>query len=108
MLPGSDTGDAAPAPEPADDGRPGVRSVRRAAVLLLAALGVLAAGGAFVEDAGASWSALYLRDGLAAGAVTAGLGFVVAADGDDAGPADRRLGSSTGSASGGSPGSAAR
>jgi MFS family permease len=37
---------------------------------------VLAACGAFVEDAGASWSALYLRDGLAAGAVTAGLGFV--------------------------------
>jgi MFS family permease len=77
MLPGADTADTADAaPDPVDDGRPGPRSVRRTAVLLLAALGVLAACGAFVEDAGASWSALYLRDGLAAGAVTAGLGFV--------------------------------
>jgi MFS family permease len=42
----------------------------------MAALGVLAACGAFVEDAGASWSALYLRDELAAGAAAAGLGFV--------------------------------
>ena len=42
----------------------------------MTALGVLAACGAFVEDAGASWSALYLRDELAAGAATAGLGFV--------------------------------
>jgi MFS family permease len=45
-------------------------------VLALAALGVLATCGAFVEDAGASWSALYLRTELAAGAATAGLGFV--------------------------------
>jgi MFS family permease len=37
---------------------------------------VLAACGAFVEDAGASWSALYLRTELDAGAATAGLGFV--------------------------------
>ena len=42
----------------------------------MAALGVLAACGAFVEDAGGSWSALYLRDELAAGAAAAGLGFV--------------------------------
>jgi MFS family permease len=79
MLPGPDTEDtaaAAPDAEPADDVTSRPRSTRRAAVLLLAALGVLAACGAFVEDAGASWSALYLRDGLAAGAVTAGLGFV--------------------------------
>jgi MFS family permease len=80
MLPGPDTEDtgapdAEPA-EPADDPTARPRSARRTAVLLLAALGVLAACGAFVEDAGASWSALYLRDGLAAGAVTAGLGFV--------------------------------
>jgi MFS family permease len=37
---------------------------------------VLAVCGAFVEDAGASWSALYLRTELAAGAAVAGLGFV--------------------------------
>ena len=42
----------------------------------LAVLGVLAACGAFVEDAGASWSALYLRTELDAGPATAGLGFV--------------------------------
>ena len=42
----------------------------------MAALGVLAACGAFVEDAGASWSALYLRNDLLAGAAVAGLGFV--------------------------------
>ena len=48
----------------------------RAAALPLAALGLLGVFGAFVEDAGASWSALYLRNELAAGAATAGLGFV--------------------------------
>jgi MFS family permease len=32
--------------------------------------------GAFVEDAGASWSALYLRNELGTGAAAAGLGFV--------------------------------
>jgi MFS family permease len=42
----------------------------------MAALGVLAACGAFVEDAGSSWSALYLRDELDAGPAVAGLGFV--------------------------------
>jgi MFS family permease len=39
-------------------------------------LGVLAACGAFVEDAGSSWSALYLRSELGAEAAVAGLGFV--------------------------------
>ena len=42
----------------------------------MAALGVLAAAGAFVEDAGGSWSALYLRDELGAGAGRGRLGFV--------------------------------
>ncbi len=42
----------------------------------LVALGVLAVAAAVVEDAGASWSAIYLRDELAAGAALAGLGFV--------------------------------
>jgi MFS family permease len=76
MLPGHDdterdVADAGPAPSAAT-----TRSLRRAALPAMAALGVLAACGAFVEDAGASWSALYLRDELAAGAAAAGLGFV--------------------------------
>jgi MFS family permease len=57
-------------------GGPGPRSVRRTAILAMAALGVLAACGAFVEDAGGSWSTIYLRDELSAGAAAAGLGFV--------------------------------
>ena len=65
---------------------------RRAAVLPLAALGVLGVFGAFVEDAGASWSALYLRNELAAGAATAGLGFVALQVGDDGRAAHRRPG----------------
>jgi MFS family permease len=76
LLPGPDDADREPGP-----GRGGARPRRRvdpwrAAALPLTALGVLAACGAFVEDAGASWSALYLRSELAAGAATAGLGFV--------------------------------
>lgn len=71
LLPGSDAAEREPEAAPA----PG-RSARRAAVPALAALGVLAVCGAVVEDAGASWSALYLRSELAAGAATAGLGFV--------------------------------
>jgi hypothetical protein len=44
--------------------------------LVLAALGVLAVCGAVVEDAGASWGALYLRTDLGAGALAGGLAFV--------------------------------
>jgi len=77
MLPGHDDADRE---EPADavDRVPVEPRTngRRAALLALAALGVLATCGAFVEDAGASWSALYLRTELAAGAAIAGLGFV--------------------------------
>jgi MFS family permease len=79
LLPGPDDADA-PTPEPAEGAasRPasGSGSLRRAAFLALAGLGVLAACGAFVEDAGASWSALYLRTEVGAGAAAAGLGFV--------------------------------
>jgi MFS family permease len=70
MLPGRDE------PEAVADERPRERPRRRAAIPALAVLAVLAACGAVVEDAGASWSALYLRTELAAGAATAGLGFV--------------------------------
>ena len=77
MLPGDDHTDLDEAGD-GDDRVPAETRAngRRGAVLALAALGVLATCGAFVEDAGASWSALYLRTELAAGAATAGLGFV--------------------------------
>jgi MFS family permease len=78
MLPGSDDADREAADEANGNGVPAAPGTpaRRTAVLALAALGVLAACGAFVEDAGSSWSALYLRSELATGAATAGLGFV--------------------------------
>ena len=77
LLPGSDDaeradeGTDAPAPDRAARG-----AARRTALLAMAALGVLAAAGAFVEDAGGSWSAVDLRDELGAGPAAAGLGFV--------------------------------
>ncbi|QGQ19275.1 MFS transporter [Cellulomonas sp. JZ18] len=61
------------------DPSPRARALRHVAgrtVLLLAALGVLAACGAFVEDAGSSWGALYLRGEVGTGAAAAGLAFV--------------------------------
>lgn len=61
------------------DAHPGARSLRHVAgrtVAMLAALGVLAAAAAFVEDAGSSWGALYLRGEVGAGAAAAGLAFV--------------------------------
>ncbi|MDK3258135.1 MFS transporter [Blastococcus capsensis] len=70
MLPGPDE------PEPVVEEVPQERPRRRAAVPALAVLGLLAGCGALIEDAGASWSALYLRTELGAGAATAGLGFV--------------------------------
>jgi MFS family permease len=78
LLPGSDEADRDPAVEPPDVAPGGAirRTPWRAAALPLTALGILAVCGAFVEDAGASWSALYLRTELATGAATAGLGFV--------------------------------
>ena len=83
MLPGPDEDDRGPNRErPAgtvhetDAAPAGKGSGRTTAMRALVALGVLAACGAVVEDAGASWSALYLRSELAAGAALAGLGFV--------------------------------
>lgn len=77
LLPGGDD-DREPVAEAAPDASAGLRlqDGSRTAVLALAALGVLATCGAFVEDAGSSWSALYLRTELGAGVAVAGLGFV--------------------------------
>jgi MFS family permease len=70
-----------PADEPAS--APDVRSprLRRGPQLLakygiLAALVVIAASGAVVEDAGSSWSAIYLSGSLEASAFLAGVGFI--------------------------------
>lgn len=68
----------------AADGHPGAppahhagrRSFTGPAVKMIAALGVLAACGALVEDAGASWGAIYLNDVLHTSAATAGLAVV--------------------------------
>ena len=76
LLSGPDDADRADARGTAEAGDGAPRLLRRTAILVMAALGILAACGAFVEDAGGSWSALYLRDELTAGAATAGLGFV--------------------------------
>lgn len=54
----------------------GLRSADRALLRVVLGLGMLAAMGAVVEDAGASWGAVYLRDELGAAAATAGLAFV--------------------------------
>ncbi|MFC6083922.1 MFS transporter [Sphaerisporangium aureirubrum] len=62
---------------PAAGSRPAARrSFTAPAVRLLAVLGVLAACGALVEDAGSSWGALYLSGDLHADAATAGLAVV--------------------------------
>jgi|SRR4051794_9847072 len=77
LLPGPDDADRAEeGSDAAATGDAARHAVRRTALLAMAALGVLAAAGAFVEDAGGSWSALYLRDELGAGPAAAGLGFV--------------------------------
>jgi MFS family permease len=44
--------------------------------LVLTALVLIASAGALVEDAGATWAAIYLTEGLGASALVAGSGFV--------------------------------
>lgn len=71
MLPGAD------APEPAaviDDAPPARATVR--SYLLLGVFALLAVGGAFSEDAGMSWAALYLGRELGASAQIAAFGLI--------------------------------
>lgn len=75
MLPGPDR----PAPEEDATGPATTRPVpasRVRAVAVLVALGLIAACGSFVEDAGSTWSAIYLRDDLGTGAGTAGTAYL--------------------------------
>jgi MFS family permease len=75
LLPGPEDAEREPADEAA---RPVLRlssPAARRTLLVLGVLGVIASCGALVEDAGASWAAIYLN-GLGAGAAVAGFGFV--------------------------------
>ncbi|MGP5396525.1 MFS transporter [Arthrobacter rhombi] len=73
-----------PGPEPTgldtadqhDDGIPRARISRLATYGILAALVLVATGGSIIEDAGNSWSAIYLHDSLGAVAPVTALGFV--------------------------------
>ncbi|PWD51629.1 MFS transporter [Serinibacter arcticus] len=67
---GADREDAATPARPLIVGGP----VARYGTLL--ALVIIASGGAIVEDAGSSWSAIYLAGDLGASAFVAGLGFI--------------------------------
>ncbi|MEV0330364.1 MFS transporter [Micromonospora echinospora] len=89
LLPGPEDAERATEAEDlaAADGHPGAPPAHRhqgrrrlfagPAVRMLAALSALAACGALVEDAGASWGAIYLSDDLHTGAAVAGLAVVV-------------------------------
>jgi MFS family permease len=72
MLPGPEDSEREPAETPA---RVRSRAGGRALLVVLV-LGVIASAGALVEDAGASWGAIYLSGSLHTAAAVAGLGFV--------------------------------
>lgn len=83
LLPGADEAvEPAPIQEESDGARPAKvggtasRFGGRGKYLVLMALVLVAASGSLVEDAGNTWAALYLKDGFAAPASIAGLGFV--------------------------------
>ncbi|MFE5838683.1 MFS transporter [Arthrobacter sp. NPDC056493] len=88
LLPGPETDDGGAAAADAANGTTangtaapalGPASAARGAVAkygVLAALVLIATAGALVEDAGSSWSAIYLSDTLGAATTIAGLGFV--------------------------------
>lgn len=72
LLPGDD-------PVPQATAASGGGSIRRVALrvwLILGALAVVAIAGGWVEDAGGTWSASYLKDSLGAAPTLAAMGFV--------------------------------
>ncbi|MCU1532506.1 MAG: transporter [Arthrobacter sp.] len=76
LLPGTEP-EAAEEDAPAAAGQTSTVNPRRWAMYgVLAALVVIAAAGALVEDAGSSWAAVYLSGSLGASATVAGLGYV--------------------------------
>jgi hypothetical protein len=80
LLPGAEPAEPVEAPAPASAGTspaPPARAVGRTGKwLVLGALVIIAASGALVEDAGATWSAILLTDSLGASALLAGFGFI--------------------------------
>jgi MFS family permease len=73
VLPGRDDTD----PVGKDQGAVGSRHPsRRRIARSVVALGLVAAMAQLMEDAGATWSAVYLREDLGAAAAVAGLGFI--------------------------------
>jgi MFS family permease len=78
LLPGAEPAEPVETPVPAHTPSvPPARSVARLGKwLVLGALVVIAASGALVEDAGATWSAIFLADSLGASALIAGFGFI--------------------------------
>ncbi|MGO4957686.1 MFS transporter [Luteococcus sp. Sow4_B9] len=65
-----------PDPEVVEDAPTGKVRIPRPIMGHLVALGLVGAFAASIEDAGFTWSALYLRDSLSAGPGTAGMGIV--------------------------------
>ncbi|WP_245743656.1 MFS transporter [Geodermatophilus poikilotrophus] len=79
LLSGPEDAERVPLPAGADEPPAGHRRHGHLAgrtVLLLGVLGALAACEAFVQDAGSSWGALYLRGEVGATAAVGGLAFV--------------------------------
>jgi MFS family permease len=77
LLPGPESAGVEPAPAADRGSLPALRGpglLTRYGVL--AALVLIAASGAIVEDAGSSWSAIYLSGSLGASAFVAGIGFI--------------------------------
>ncbi|MCR6713014.1 MAG: MFS transporter [Demequina sp.] len=72
LLPGDDP----VPPATAASGGGGLKAVAVRVWLILGALAVVAIAGGWVEDAGGTWSASYLKDELGAGPTIAALGFV--------------------------------
>jgi MFS family permease len=75
MLRGPEPVEEAAAPLPTARIR-SVRGARIARYGVLVALVLIAAGGSVVEDAGSTWSAIYLSGSLGAGASVAAFGFI--------------------------------
>ena len=79
LLPGPEDAERTPADDSGGapgTGRSRVRRLTGRTALLLAVLGALAACEAFVQDAGSSWGALYLRGDVGTTAAVGGLAFV--------------------------------
>jgi fucose permease len=76
LLPGPEPVEIVSAPSVSTETSPVRVAHRYAKFGVIGALAIIAAAGALVEDAGSSWSAVYLTGSLDATASVAGLGFV--------------------------------